>query len=85
MLKNWLAAGAFALTAGMTATAAPAQTTTVPGEQVGLATGAPLPEGVYAVNTFVYRSNDTGALDIGVTLPPLIWSTPSRPDRKSVV
>jgi hypothetical protein len=32
------------------------QTTTVPGEQVGLAVGAPLPEGIYAINTFTYRS-----------------------------
>lgn len=58
MLKNWLAAGAVALSVGMTATASFAQTTTVPGEQVGLATGAPLPEGIYALNTFVYRINE---------------------------
>ena len=40
MMKNWLAAGAIALTVGMTTTVAQAQSTTVPGEQVGLATGA---------------------------------------------
>ncbi|GLS44927.1 transporter [Methylobacterium brachythecii] len=80
MLKNWIAAGALALTAGMTTTAAFAQTTTVPGEQVGLATGAPLPEGVYAVNTFLYRSNDfnpaNAGVDIGINIPILLWSTP---------
>ena len=59
MMKNWLAAGAVALTVGMTSTIAQAQTTTVPGEQVGLATGAPLPEGIYAINTFIYRRTDS--------------------------
>ncbi|WP_204336576.1 hypothetical protein, partial [Proteus mirabilis] len=58
MMKTWLTAGAVALSVGMSATAAFAQTTTVPGEQVGLAVGAPLPEGVYAINTFTYRSPD---------------------------
>ncbi|WP_019903430.1 transporter [Methylobacterium sp. 77] len=79
MTKNWLATGALALTMGMTATASYAQTTTVPGEQVGLATGAPLPEGIYALNTFVYRSNDVGAVDVGVNIPVLVWSTPLVP------
>jgi len=82
MMKNWLAAGAVALSVGMSATAAFAQTTTVPGEQVGLATGAPLPEGIYALNTFVYRSNENtgpGAVDVGVNIPVLVWSTPFVP------
>jgi hypothetical protein len=59
MLKNFAAAaGAFAaVTLG--ATAAYAQATTIPGEQVGLAVGAPLPEGIYAIDTFIYRRNDT--------------------------
>ena len=79
MTKTWLAAGALALTVGMTSTAAFAQTTTVPGEQVGLATGAPLPEGVYAVNTFTYRSPDgpnAFSTDTAVNVPILLWSTP---------
>ena len=76
MMKNWLAAGAIALTAGMTATVAQAQTTTVPGEQVGLAVGAPLPEGVYAINTFTYRGIDNSDIDVGVNIPILLWSTP---------
>ena len=31
------------------------QSTTVPGQDVGLAVGTPLPEGLYAINTFIYR------------------------------
>lgn len=79
MLKNWLAAGAVSLSVGMTATAAFAQTTTVPGEQVGLAAGAPLPEGIYALNTFTYRSPDGPngtSTDTAVNIPVLVWSTP---------
>jgi hypothetical protein len=80
MSKNWLVAGALALTASMTATASYAQSTTVPGEQVGLATGAPLPEGIYALNTFVYQMRDNpSALDVGVNIPVLVWSTPLVP------
>jgi hypothetical protein len=79
MMKKWVAAGALALTASMTATVSYAQTSTVPGEQVGLATGAPLPEGVYALNTFLYRSNDffgSSGIDVGVNIPVLVWATP---------
>lgn len=80
MTKNWLAAGALALTVGMTSTASYAQSTTVPGEQVGLATGAPLPEGIYALNTFVYQNRDRpSAVDAGVNVPVLVWSTPLVP------
>ncbi len=79
MMKNWLAAGAVALSVGMTATAAFAQTTTVPGEQVGLAIGAPLPEGVYAINTFTYGGRDQGGADVAVNVPVLVWSTPFVP------
>ena len=77
MVKNWLAAGAAALSLGFTATASYAQTTTIPGEQVGLAVGAPLPEGVYAINTFTYqRADQPGSSDLGVNIPVLVWSTP---------
>ncbi|KQO53832.1 transporter [Methylobacterium sp. Leaf85] len=80
MTKNWLATGALALTMGMTATASYAQTTTIPGEQVGLATGAPLPEGIYALNTFVFQSRDNPSpLDVGINIPVLVWSTPLVP------
>lgn len=80
MMKNWLAAGAIALSVGMTSTIAHAQTTTVPGEQVGLAIGTPLPEGVYAINTFTYRRTDgRNDADTAVNIPVLVWSTPLVP------
>ncbi len=82
MMKNWLAAGAIAITAGMTTTVAQAQSTTVPGEQVGLAVGAPLPEGIYAINTFTYRSPDgpnATSVDTAVNIPILVWATPYVP------
>lgn len=80
MMKNWLAAGAVAVTLGMTSTIAQAQTTTVPGEQVGLAVGAPLPEGIYAINTFTYRRTDAPfSPDTAVNIPVLVWSTPFVP------
>ncbi|MCJ2022667.1 transporter [Methylobacterium sp. J-067] len=80
MMKNWLAAGAVALSVGMTSTIAQAQTTTVPGEQVGLAVGAPLPEGIYAINTFTYRRTDgRNDADTAVNIPVLVWSTPLVP------
>jgi len=80
MMKNWLAAGTVALTVGMTSTIAQAQTTTVPGEQVGLAVGAPLPEGLYAINTFTYRRTDgRNDPDTAVNIPVLVWSTPFVP------
>ena len=77
MMKNWLAAGALALTVGFTASAAQAQSTTVPGEQVGLATGAPLPEGVYALNTYIHQfRDDPSPVDAAVNIPVLVWATP---------
>ncbi|MCJ2012894.1 transporter [Methylobacterium sp. J-076] len=80
MMKNWLAAGAVALSVGMTSTIAHAQSTTVPGEQVGLAIGAPLPEGIYALNTFTYRRTDgRNDPDTAVNIPVLVWSTPLVP------
>jgi hypothetical protein len=80
MMKNWLAAGTVALTVGMASTIAQAQTTTVPGEQVGLAVGAPLPEGIYAINTFTFRRTDgRNDPDTAVNIPVLVWSTPFVP------
>lgn len=80
MMKNWLAAGTVALTVGMTSTIAQAQSTTVPGEQVGLAVGAPLPEGIYAINTFTFRRTDApNSADTAVNIPVLVWSTPLVP------
>ncbi|MCJ2111580.1 transporter [Methylobacterium sp. E-025] len=74
MMKNWLAAGAVALTVGMSTTVQAAPVTQ-PGEQVGLAYG-PLPEGVYAINTFsTGRGDARNAPDVGVNVPILVWST----------
>lgn len=76
MMKHWLAAGAVALSVGMTTTIAQAASVTQPGEQVGLAYG-PLPEGVYAINTFSWgRSDAPNSPDIGVNIPILAWATP---------
>ena len=75
MIKNWLAAGAVALTVGMTTEIAQAASVTQPGEQVGLAYG-PLPEGVYAINTFsVGRADARGSADVGVNVPILAFAT----------
>jgi hypothetical protein len=58
--------------------AANASSLTQPGETVGVAIGAPLPEGVYFLDTFSYGSfrglgNDG---DLSVNIPVLAWSTP---------
>ena len=75
-MKNWLAAGAVALTVGMTASVAQAAPVTQPGEQVGLAYG-PLPEGIYAINTFSWGRGDArNSPDVGVNIPILAWATP---------
>jgi hypothetical protein len=51
-----------------------AASTTQPGETVGLATGAPLPPGIYYIDTTSWgeRNGD----DLVVTIPVLAWSTP---------
>ncbi|MDR7035843.1 hypothetical protein J2X36_000579 [Methylobacterium sp. BE186] len=79
MLKPFAAAAGALAAITLSATATYAQTTTVPGEQVGLAVGAPLPEGLYAIDTFTYRSPDGPngtAVDTSVNVPVLVWSTP---------
>jgi hypothetical protein len=51
---------------------------TQPGETVGVAAGAPLPPGLYFVNTADWgcRDRDVGDLCLGVDIPVLAWSTP---------
>ncbi|MBY0259747.1 transporter [Methylobacterium sp.] len=74
MLKPWLIGGALAL--GLIGSAAQAAPPTQPGSQMGLAYG-PLPEGVYALNTFSWgRADAAGSPDIGVNIPVLVWATP---------
>jgi hypothetical protein len=80
MLKGITAALTGAAAVALSATASYAQSTTVPGEQVGLAAGAPLPEGIYAVDTFTYRRTDQPfSPDTSVNVPFLLWSTPLTP------
>ncbi|GLK78206.1 hypothetical protein GCM10008171_34600 [Methylopila jiangsuensis] len=80
-VMKYAAAGAFAL--GAMTTAAFAGSVTQPGERVGLAAGAPLPEGVYFVNTLdwgVRRVRDgnggRGDVTVAVDIPVIAWSTP---------
>lgn len=74
-LWNWLAiAGGLSL--GMTASAGHAGSVTQPGETVGIAAGAPLPEGVYFVNTFDYGHRDGVDVFSAVDIPVVAWSTP---------
>lgn len=70
------AAGALALSAS--ATAAYANATAQPGETAGLAAGAPLPEGVYFVNTLDWGVIDNPGQDtkLLVDIPVIAWSTP---------
>jgi hypothetical protein len=50
---------------------------TQPGETVGLASGAPLPQGLYFVNTGDRgRRSDPADTSVGVDIPVLAWSTP---------
>ncbi len=51
---------------------------TQPGETVGIATGAPLPEGFYFVDTADWGQRNTSpeSTSVGVNIPVLAWSTP---------
>jgi hypothetical protein len=55
---------------------------TQPGETIGLAAGAPLPEGVYFVNTLNWgvRQGENGKADVtlGVNIPVVAWATPAK-------
>lgn len=77
MSMKWIVAAGLAAAVTGSVTAAQAASVTQPGEQVGLAGGYPLPEGVYAINTFDYgRADRANAPGIGVNIPILVWSTP---------
>lgn len=71
-----------ACVAAFCATPASAGSVTQPGETVGLAVGAPLPEGVYFVDTFDWgvRRGENGNPDVtvGVNIPVVAWSTPAK-------
>src|SRR5262245_25434820 len=51
---------------------------TQPGETVGIATGAPLPPGLYYVNTLDWgcRNTEPATTCTGLTIPVVAWSTP---------
>ncbi|MFG1346393.1 transporter [Xanthobacter autotrophicus DSM 431] len=75
------AAGALSLaavTAIIQSPAAHAGSVTQPGETIGLAAGAPLPEGVYFVNTADWgcRNTSPNSTCVGVDIPVLAWATP---------
>ena len=59
-----------------TATSAFAGSVTQPGETGGLASGAPLPQGVYFVNTGDWGRRSDVDVSLGVDIPVLAWSTP---------
>ena len=60
-----------------TAASALAGSVTQPGETVGLASGAPLPEGLYFVNTGDWgRRSDVDVSSSDVDIPVIAWSTP---------
>lgn len=78
VLRTALLSVAFA-TASLTVLSetATAGSVTEPGETVGLALGAPLPEGIYFVNTASYISRGTSpTTNAIVNIPVFAWSTP---------
>ncbi|MCJ2033967.1 transporter [Methylobacterium sp. J-068] len=70
----------FAATLSACAVSAHAASVSQPGETVGIAAGAPAPDGVYFIDTFNFgrRSATGGATDVGVNIPVLFWATPAR-------
>ena len=69
-----LGAASFAL--AISSTASHALLGFEPGENVGLATGSPLPEGVFAVDDELYGKRDGNPGHTGLNIPELIWATP---------
>jgi outer membrane putative beta-barrel porin/alpha-amylase len=74
-LTTVAAAGLLSLSAAAPALAG---SVTQPGETVGVAAGAPLPPGVYYVNTSDYGCRDTQPATVctALTIPVVAWSTP---------
>ena len=72
-LMKWAAAGALSC---CITTSALAGSVTQPGETVGLAVGAPLPQGLYFVNTGDWGNRSGVDTSVGVDIPVLAWSTP---------
>lgn len=74
-LTKLVASGVLTLS---TAVSAFAGSVTQPGETMGLAAGAPLPQGVYFIDTLDWgvRSTSPNSTAVGVNIPVLAWSTP---------
>ncbi len=78
-VKTTFASIAICTAALCTGGAAYAGSLTQPGETVGIALGAPLPEGVYFVDTASvgdWRALGAGNSTLGVNIPVIAWSTP---------
>ena len=77
-MKTKIAITLGAMALSVASGAAYAGSMTVPGETVGIAIGAPLPEGVYFVDTASFGSarflGDSGWADFSI--PVVAWSTP---------
>lgn len=69
-----LGAASFALT--LSTTASHALLGFEPGENMGLATGAPLPEGVFGIDDEIYGKRDGNPGHTGLNIPELVWATP---------
>src|SRR5271165_5717215 len=73
-LRNSAAASLLLLS---TAHSVLAGSVTQPGDTMGVANGAPTPEGFYFVNQANYGStNSSPRFDLGAEVPLLVWSTP---------
>lgn len=68
--------GAAALAIGASVTASKAAVLAQPGETMGVALGAPLPEGVFFVDLESYGKGDGQPNRLGVNIPLIVWSTP---------
>ena len=78
MKSNLIKLAASGMLAASTAVSALAGSVTQPGETVGVAAGAPLPPGLYFVDTSDWgvRNTSPNNTAVGVTIPVLAWSTP---------
>ena len=77
MMKKYAATvGAVAFGVLATMSSSYAGTVQQPGETMGLAVGAPLPEGIFAVDLENYGKRDGAASRLGVNIPLIVWATP---------
>jgi hypothetical protein len=74
-----IAAIAASFTCGLAGTSAQAGSSAQPGQTVGQAPGAPLPIGLYFIDTSSFGSRDITprGTDSNINLPSFIWATPA--------